>query len=157
MSGAQYAHTTVTNEEDMVLTVVFVKVARGICQSGKSEWGLPAEWYRGRQLYMMSSCRMPKEWKPKAAMRKYLTGKMGIDWHSFSPQLISSGDTGATHWNSYTASSEEFHEKQWLQIFIADKPGRMNTQFSNFILHHRLFIKKKSSAHNVQNRKKWLN
>ena len=41
------------------------------------------------------------------------------------------------------------------KIFTADKPGRMNTKFSNFTLHHRLFIK--SSAHNVQhtNNNKW--
>ena len=40
-------------------------------------------------------------------------------------------------------------------IFIADKPGRMNADFSNFTLQHRLFVK--SSAHNVQhtNTKSW--
>ena len=31
------------------------------------------------------------------------------------------------------------------KIVVADKPGRMNTKFSNFTLHHRLFLK--SSAH----------
>ena len=34
------------------------------------------------------------------------------------------------------------------KIFIADKPGRMNTKVSNFTLNQRLFIK--SSSHNVQ-------
>ena len=40
-------------------------------------------------------------------------------------------------------------------FFIADKPGRMNTKFSSFTLHHRLFLK--SSVHNVQhiNNNKW--
>ena len=42
-----------------------------------------------------------------------------------------------------------------IKILIADKPGRMNSKFSNFTLHHELFIK--SSAVNVQhtNNKKW--
>ena len=42
------------------------------------------------------------------------------------------------------------------KIFTADKPGWMNTKFSNSTVHHRLFIK--SSAHNVQhtNNKKQL-
>ena len=41
-------------------------------------------------------------------------------------------------------------------IVIADKPGKINTMFSNFTLHCTLFIK--SSAHNVQhtNNKKYI-
>ena len=41
------------------------------------------------------------------------------------------------------------------KMFPADKAGRMNTKFSNFTLHHRLFIT--SSEHNVQhtNNTKW--
>ena len=42
------------------------------------------------------------------------------------------------------------------KIFTADKPGRMNTTFSYFTLHLRLFLK--TSAHNVQHthNNKWL-